>query len=233
MNEKCETVWLAPPSQILTFLPTAFSPTFKMLPFTRAPEIDDADAAEIALARRGDLGAFDVLVGRHQDRIFRYCLHLLGDRDEAGDAAQETFIRAFRFLHKFRGDCTFSTWLHRIALNVSRDALKRRSKAPRDFSSMKNEDDDLEFDPVDTNESRAPSFGVMQQEKQRAVRRALAQIPENFRAVLILYDLEGHSYENCAAMLQLPMGTVKSRLNRARAALKTALGDVRELFDLD
>ena len=201
--------------------------------FSRPPETPDADAPEIADARRGDLNAFDVLVGRHQDRVFRFCLYLLNDREEAGDAAQETFIRAFRFLGKFRGDCTFSTWLHRIALNVSRDAQKRRAKAPRPFSSLQNEDDELEFDPPDTHENRAPSFQILQQEKQLAVRRALAQVPENFRAVLILYDLEGRSYEECAAALQLPMGTVKSRLNRARAALKTALGESRELFDLD
>jgi RNA polymerase sigma-70 factor (ECF subfamily) len=152
---------------------------------------------------------------------------VIGDADEASDAAQDAFIRAWRYLAKFRGDCTFSSWLSRIAVNVARDAAKKRGKAPRDFSSMETPDG-AEFDPI--SEHPAPGDSLLQHERQRAVRRALALVPEHFRVVLVLFDLQGRSYEECAAALELPMGTIKSRLSRARAALRDALGDDRELF---
>jgi RNA polymerase sigma-70 factor (ECF subfamily) len=95
--------------------------------------------------------------------------------------------------------------------------------------SLQAEDDDTEYEPVSTEIS--PSETLLKDERRRAVRRALAKIPEHFRIVLVLYDLEGHSYEECAAQLKLPLGTVKSRLSRARNALREAIGTDRELFE--
>lgn len=182
-------------------------------------------------ARRGDLDAFDRLVERHQEKIFRFCLWSLGEREEAQDAAQDTFIRAFRHLKSFRGDSSFGTWLHRIAINVVRDALKRKQKAPRLFSTMVNEEDGEEFDVP--SEAPLPAQTALEDERRQVVRAALGTLSEPHRVVLVLFDLEGRSYEECCALLDVPMGTLKSRLNRARAALKEALGDSRELFDLD
>jgi len=182
-------------------------------------------------ARRGDLDAFDRLVERHQERIFRFCAWSLHDADEALDAAQDTFIRAFRHLKSFRGDCAFGTWLHRIAINVVNDSAKRRQKLPRPFSSLgkEGESDDMEFDPP--SDAPSPAQTALEHERRLAVRRALVKMSPEHRAVLVLFDLEGRSYEECCALLEVPMGTLKSRLNRARTALKDALGEARELFD--
>jgi len=187
------------------------------------------DEADVARASGGDIRAFDALMLRHETRIFNLCLWILGDRDEAADATQDAFIRAFRHLKKFRGDCAFSSWVSRIAINVARDALKKKRQRPRDFSSLEWQDGS-EFDPPDP--ARAAPDEVARHERQRAVRCALAKVPENYRTTLILFDLQGRSYEECADVLQVPIGTIKSRLSRARAALRDALGAERELFDI-
>ena len=196
-------------------------------------EVADAqnarDEADVARARAGDVDAFDRLMERHQTKIFNLCLWIIGDRDEAADAAQDTFIRAYRHLKKFRGDCPFGAWLGRIALNVARDALAKRKKRPRDFTSLEREDGP-EFDPPDASRSAPEQLALA--ERQHAVRRALGQVAEPYRSTLVLYDLQGRSYEECAATLEIPVGTVKSRLSRARAALREALGDDRELFNV-
>ncbi|BCM93413.1 ECF RNA polymerase sigma factor SigW [Abditibacteriota bacterium] len=189
-----------------------------------------SDERDVDAARRGNLDAFDRLVECHQERIFRFCLWSLQDRDEAQDAAQDTFIRAYRHLKSFRGDSSFATWLHRIAINVVRDSAKRRQKAPRPFSTLTKEDEEGDFDPP--SDAPQPSQTALEHERRLAVRVALGKISDQHRAVLVLFDLEGRSYEECCALLELPMGTLKSRLNRARAALKEALGDSKELFEL-
>ena len=188
------------------------------------------DEADVARARAGAVAAFEALMARHQATVFNLCLWILSDRDEAADAAQDAFIRAYRHLKKFRGDCAFGSWVSRIAVNVARDALKKKRVRPRDFSSLESEDGP-DFDPHDETARSAPEE-IARRERQIAVRRALAQVPENYRTALILFDLQGRSYEECAAILQVPMGTVKSRLSRARAALRDALGADRELFDV-
>lgn len=188
----------------------------------------DPDFADVEAARGGDLDAFDRLVARHQERVFNQCRWILGDEDEAGDAAQEAFLRAFRFLAKFRGDAAFGTWLSHISLNVARDFAKKKKAAPRPFSAL-GSDDDPDFEPVSPLIS--PAESLLRAERQRAVQSAIARIPDHFRVVIVLYDLQGYSYEECAALLKLPLGTVKSRLNRARQALRESLGAERELFE--
>ena len=187
------------------------------------------DESDVARASVGDVEAFDALMARHETKVFNLCLWVLGDRDEAADAAQDAFIRAYRHLKKFRGDCSFGSWVSRIAINVARDALKKKRARPRDFSSMEWQDGP-EFDPPDA--ARTAPEEVARHERQMAVRCALAKVPENYRTTLILFDLQGRSYEECAEVLQVPIGTIKSRLSRARAALRDALGADRELFDV-
>ena len=188
------------------------------------------DEADVARACQGDVEAFDALMARHETKVFNLCLWVTGDRDEAADAAQDAFIRAYRHLKKFRGDCAFGSWVSRIAINVARDALKKKRVRPRDFSSMEWADGP-EFDPPDDAARTAPE-AIARRERQMAVRCALAKVPENYRTTLILFDLQGRSYEECAEVLQVPIGTIKSRLSRARAALRDALGADRELFDV-
>jgi RNA polymerase sigma-70 factor (ECF subfamily) len=182
--------------------------------------------------RKGDLAAFDEIVALHQNRVYNLCYWQLSDPDEAADAAQETFIRAWRAIERFRGDSAFSTWLHRIALNVTHDAARRRGRAPLPFSTALPDDDSEDAPAADPPD---PTFGpaqiAAQHERRLAVRRALATLPEHHRTVLVLFDIEGYSYEEAAALLELPMGTLKSRLNRARIALREQLEECRELFE--
>ena len=196
-----------------------------------SPNRDATDVSHLVeSARNGDLAAFDTLVAQHQDRVYTLCLWQLRDRDEAADAAQETFVRAWRHLKNFRGDSAFSTWLHRIALNVTHDFTKKRARTPLPFSGAPSQDEDDET-PEIADESPDAATQITRRERRNAVRRALKELPDGQRSVLVLFDIEGRSYEEAAAILELPMGTIKSRLNRARAALRDKLEACRELFD--
>lgn len=201
-----------------------------------------SDAELIARCCGGDLASFDDLVGRHQDRIYNLCYWMLGNRDEAADAAQDAFVRAFRSLSNFRGDSSFGTWLHRIAVNAAIDTGQRRKRAPLLYSDLAwpdqhNESGGLEKIEAQnsagqsTRERDEPGQIALRRERREAVRDALARLPEHYRMVIVLFDIEGHSYDEIATTLQLPLGTVKSRINRARAQLRDELGRSRELFD--
>jgi len=180
--------------------------------------------------REGDLEAFDELVALHQDRVFSLCLYMLHDHDAAADAAQDAFVRAFRGLPKFQGQCAFGTWMHRIAANVALDALQKRKRTPLPHSSLARDDEDAASAPETPDHREAPHETADRHERRRAIRCALAALPEHYRLVLVLFDIQGHSYEEIAEQLELPAGTVKSRLNRARGALRAALEGDRELF---
>jgi RNA polymerase sigma-70 factor (ECF subfamily) len=199
------------------------------------PVDEEARAHEARLlerCREGDLDAFDELVAQHQSKIFNLCSWMLGDRDEAGDAAQDAFVRAWRAIGNFRADAAFGTWMHRIAVNVCLDARAKRAKAPLTYSALERPDDEGEsrtFDPADKADT--PEQAVTRRERRQVVLEALAQLPEHHRAVLVLFDIQGYSYEDAAQVLELPMGTLKSRLNRARAALRKSLEGQRELFE--
>lgn len=182
----------------------------------------------IARCRGGDSSAFDAIVERYQQRVFTLCYWMLKNRDDAEDAAQEAFLRAYRGLASFRGDCAFSTWIHRIAVNAALDFGQRRSKAPLALSSLQHDDESEMPEPVSPGEG--PADQAQRRERRRAVLRALHELPEQQRAMIVLFDIQGHSYEEIAALLELPLGTVKSRLNRARLAMRDRLDCRRELF---
>jgi RNA polymerase sigma-70 factor, ECF subfamily len=171
------------------------------------------DPSDDELVRRfvgGERGAFDVLVTRHERRVYNLAYRMLGRRDDALDATQETFLACYRKLSGFRGQAAFTTWLHRVALNICYDALRRRSR-----EEPAREEDEVEPAPVaDPADSSATAVDV---------RRALLEVPEDFRAVLILHDVQGFLYEEIAEAIGVPLGTVKSRLHRGRVALARAL----------
>lgn len=197
---------------------------------------DTSDSALIEICRAGDLNAFDQLVERHQNRIFNVCYWMLGNRDEAEDASQDAFVRAFRSLANFRGDSAFGTWLHRIAVNAAIDTAQRRKRAPLPYSDLKlTGEDGVERDDPEPDQSTQPNLDPahlsLREERRSAVRSALAALPEHYRVVLVLFDIEGYSYEEIAQTLSLPLGTVKSRINRARLALRERLQSSRELFE--
>ena len=193
------------------------------------------DLSRLERCRSGDIAAFDEIVAEHQDRIYNLCYWMLGDRDDAADAAQEAFVRAFRSLARFRGDCAFGTWLHRIAVNVALDTAQSRKRSPVLYADLARADlEGNTLEPEDTEPAdpqQEPQHVAMRHERSCAVRQALAQLPEHYRIVLVLFDLHCHSYEEVSVLLELPLGTVKSRLSRARVALRDKLESQRELFN--
>ena len=209
-----------------------------------ASEISETRAQQesdwIRRAQKGDLDAFDALVALHQNRIFNLCKWNLGDDEDAADAAQDVFVRAWKAIARFRGDCALSTWLHRIAINVISDTANKRRRAPTPLSSLtfanktqsSTRTEESELETPDLSADADPQDAAARHEKRRAVQNALAALPRNQRAVVVLFDVQGHSYEDVAAILELPIGTVKSRLSRARLALRAQLEICRELWDV-
>ena len=170
----------------------------------------------------GDAGAFTQLVDRHRRRVYNVCLRLLGDPDDAADASQDAFLSVLTKLEQFRGDAAFTTWVHRIAVNACNDLTRKRRRQPmlRLASDRGVPDDDAAPPVPDHAEELAGTRDVL---------TALRAIPEEFRIAIVLADLQDLAYEEIAKILDVPMGTVKSRVHRGRVALARAMGlDARE-----
>ncbi len=185
-------------------------------------------AALVARAQASDREAFDRLVDETHSLAYATAYRLIGDPDAACDATQDAYVRAYASLHTFRGSSSFSTWLYRIVVNVSLDLLRRRARTPERLVLADEEHDEREIEVADP--SADLQADVERRERQAAVLRALQRVSDDHRAVLVLFDLNGLSYEEMAEVLAVPLGTVKSRLNRARLALREALGEEMELF---
>jgi len=176
-------------------------------------------------ARTGDSRAFEDLARLHKDRIFNYLLRMVGDRSEAEDLAQEAFLRAFRAMHRFRGGAAFQTWLYRIASNLAVDALRRRKREEARSVSLQ--------EPIGTPDGEvvrelpdallSPQQRAEQAELQAEVQRAIASLSPKLREVVVMFDLQGLTYEELAQITGVPLGTVKSRLFNARSQLRDRL----------
>lgn len=184
----------------------------------------------IHAAQSGDLEAFNQLVLTYQDKIFNIALRMLGDDDLAADLTQDAFIAAFRNITSFRGG-SFSGWLVRIVINLCYDDLRRRKRRPTLPLEAENSDGE-EFDspawladPAPTPEQKAEA-----REFTRAIQAALNALPVDFRAVLVLADIQGLDYTEVAAVLRVPVGTVKSRLARARLRLREHLRGLEKIL---
>jgi len=184
----------------------------------------------IRLSQAGDRASFDVLVRTYHALAYNIAYRMLGDHDAASDATQTAFVRAYRAIGSFRRDATFSTWLYRIVTNACLDRLRQRERASQSLSLV-SEGDSGGLEDVDIpDETHDPSRALEQTERQALVQQAICRLAPQHRAVLVLYDLAGLSYEQVAESLRVPLGTVKSRLNRARAALKDELAPHLELL---
>lgn len=184
----------------------------------------------IEAAQDGDRRAFDSLVEAHYRSVYNTAYRMLGTPSAASDATQSVFVRVWEALSSFRGDATFRTWLYRITMNVCLDELRRRKNEPLSLT----EDDD-EREPGGERDmpdlSDEPGRTAEQRDLQRLVQEAISRLPADFRTVIVLYDLRGLSYQEISAVLEIPLGTVKSRLNRARQALREEIAPHMELFD--
>ena len=165
----------------------------------------------------GDKAAFTALVHRHERRVFNLALRMLGREEDARDATQDAFLTALRKLSSFRGDSAFTTWMHRVTMNTCYDILRKRQREP----------------VVDTSLESVPTWGATVHDHAEAtaigtdVQRALLQVQLEFRAVLVLHDVQDMGYDQVADILGIPVGTVKSRLHRGRVALARLLSGER------
>ena len=174
---------------------------------------DPSDEALLAAHLRGDPQAFGQLVRRHERRVYGICLRTLGNREDAEDATQEAFLAALRKAASFRRAAAFSTWLYRIAVNAATDQARRRGRARH-----------TTLDPEDAGHSVAPGGDLGEAVAAAvAVQTALTQVPEEFRVAVVLCDLYRIPYADAAQILEVPVGTVKSRVFRGRAALADCL----------
>jgi RNA polymerase sigma-70 factor (ECF subfamily) len=185
---------------------------------TNAVTADDQALIDRCLA--GETDAFGGLVVRYQDRLYGTLVHLLGSTQDALDVAQETFVLAFQNLRSFRGDAAFYSWLFRIAYNAA-VSFRRRKRFPG--RRLENNRDSPPPEPVDQRPAADPTASVLSEERRRLVQDALAELPEDYRTVLVLKELEGLPYEEIAAVVGCPIGTVRSRIHRARQELREKL----------
>ncbi len=183
--------------------------------------VSNNDQSLAQRAAAGDPAAFDQLVGRYQDRVYGLTHRLVGDADLAMDLSQETFLRAWRGIASFEGQSEFFTWLWRIARNVVISHGRSESVRPKLVSNSGGEEESVVHEPVAA--SPAPESRLVREDERRSLLRALRALPFEFREVLVLRDMEDRPYEEIAVLLQVPLGTVRSRLHRARLALREHL----------
>ncbi len=187
-----------------------------MFALQRPTETPDAEL--IAAVLEGSEAAFASLVERYQDRLFRLLGRYCRDQVECEDLAQDVFLKVFRKLHTFQGDSQFFTWLYRIAVNAATDHLSKASSR-----RLRLVEDDASLDTGGDRDEQSPAAPLMTAELAAVTRSIVDSLPEKFRTILVLREFEGLSYTEIAAVLQIQLGTVESRLFRARQRFKEAL----------
>jgi len=183
------------------------------------------DLILVERARSGDLDAFNDLVECYQDLLFSLVVRMVPDRDQAADAVQEAFFSAYRNIEKFRGG-SFRSWVSRIAINAAMDTQRLRKRRP--VEPYPELEDESWQPPADA--SADPVTSSLEAERHRALNAALAQVTDDQRAAIVLFDVEGYDYAEIAAMTGVSLGTVKSRIHRGRLALRALLLDRMDLF---
>lgn len=195
-------------------------------------EVDRATVADerlsdhelILAAKRGDEDAFAEIVARYRNQITNFLYRFLNDYDEAVDLAQETFVRVYFAIERYHTQFAFSTYIYRIATNLAISEIRRRKR--RKLLSLtglfqSEEDASVEYQPAD--ERSLPDADLIEDEQSRMIAKAIAALPEKYRVPILLRDIEGRSYDEIAAIMDLGLGTTKSRISRARGLLKEKL----------
>jgi RNA polymerase sigma-70 factor, ECF subfamily len=194
-----------------------------------------AETSDLALVQRvqkGDRAAFDLLVLKYQHKVVKLVMRYVRSQADAEDIAQDAFIKAYRALPQFRGDSAFYTWLYRIAINTAKNALASRQRSPIEYDLDRRGPDGDADAPYDLQsrmkDSATPEALAMTEEIRSTVNAAIQSLPEDLRTAIVLRELDGLSYEEIAAMMECPVGTVRSRIFRAREAIDAQL---QRVFD--
>ncbi len=190
------------------------------------------DKVLVERARSGDREAMDALIRKHEKRAYQYAYRLTTNPDEASDVVADAFVRVYGALKNFKGQSAFTTWLYRILTNCFLDSRKRERSRPTVSieATLVTAEGEIDRQIVDDGES--PHEASLRTERERLMQNAVERLPEYQRAMIVMYHVEALSYEDIAEALDLPIGTVKSRLNRARLSLRELLVKDTELFQI-
>jgi RNA polymerase sigma-70 factor, ECF subfamily len=194
---------------------------------------EDEDLQYVILCQKGDTEAFGVLVEKHQKKMLNIAFRMLGDYDDACDVAQESFLAAYKSIKKFKAEAKYSTWLYRIVVNHAKNRLKQLHGADmrENFAlNSSGEGESAEIRDHSPASDANPGIQMEKREREAQVQKCITALEDEYREVVVLRDIQGFSYEEIRAILQIPEGTVKSRLSRARNALKDCL--VKVIGDL-
>jgi RNA polymerase sigma-70 factor, ECF subfamily len=186
----------------------------------------EVDQQLVERVQRGDKAAFDLLVAKYQRKIFRLLSRLVRDPAEIEDVAQEAFIKAYRALPNFRGDSAFYTWLYRIAINTAKNYLVSQGRRAPTSTEADVEEAETFDDGDQLRDLNTPDSMLLTKQVADAVNRAIEQLPEDLKTAIVLRELEGLSYEEIAESMGCPIGTVRSRIFRAREAIAEELRPV-------
>ena len=181
------------------------------------------DAQLVRRVQKGEKGAFDLLVLKYQHKIVNLVMRYVRDPDQALDITQEAFLKAYRALPRFRGDSAFYTWMYRIAVNTAKNYLAAQRRRPMDVELDLQDPEQFDLH-AKLRETDTPEGVTLSVELHETVERAIGALPEDLRTAIILRELEGMSYEEIAQTMECPVGTVRSRIFRARDAISNKIG---------
>jgi RNA polymerase sigma-70 factor (ECF subfamily) len=187
-----------------------------------AEKVSESDQKLVGRVQQGDRRAFNALVLRYQQRIVKLIMRYVHDPVEAQDVAQEAFIKAYRALPGFRGDSAFYTWLYRIAINTAKNYLVTLQRRPIDYQLDLQDPEQYEMHPR-LRDEETPEGLALQDELRQTVERAIASLPDELRTAIMLREVDGLSYEEIATAMDCPVGTVRSRIFRAREAIDKSI----------
>jgi RNA polymerase sigma-70 factor, ECF subfamily len=193
------------------------------------------DLTLVKRVRGGDQRAFKLLVERYQRKVYAVALGMLKDKEEARDVSQEAFVKVYKYLDHFKGDSSFYTWLYRITINICIDVVRRKGTAGGDMEvfdeSIASDLAQARIGALGSRLGTNPQKSALRRELAEKIQEALAAVPEKHRAILLLREIEGMSYEDLSRTLDIPKGTVMSRLFHARAKVQKILSEYLELDD--
>lgn len=182
----------------------------------------------ISLSQKGDIDAFEELVARYERKVYTIAYRYMGNPEDASDLAQETFLKVFKSIDKFRGESSFSTWIYRITANICKDELRKIKRKPQTSLDQEVWLDEGSVVRQAVDEKPTPDEAFEQKELRNYLQDLIAKLSPEYRMVVVLRDINGYSYDEIAKITDTSLGTVKSRLNRARKALSEQINLVKE-----